>query len=132
MDKTNSKILTLCFAMFAALVGFTLHLLLKSFAAAFAVIARMTDSEVVRHGFPIVVGFVVFGLLQFNPKILAWAEEVIVEIKKVVWPPIKDTRAMTIVVIIMVFVSAIIISFFDMFSGFVLNQFLKQVGVLYV
>lgn len=125
MDKTNSKILTLVFAMFAALVGFTLHLLLKSFAAAFAVIARMTDSDVVRHGVPIVVGFLIFGLLQFNPKVLAWAEEVVQEIRKVVWPSNKDTTAMTIVVVIMVFISSVIVTSFDFVSGYVLNMVVK-------
>ena len=63
--------------------------------------------------------------LQFNKNILVWADEVIAEIKKVVWPPTKDTRGMTIVVVIMVLISSVIVSVFDMFSGFVLNQLMK-------
>lgn len=125
MENTNSKFVTLAFMAFSALVGFTLSALIKALSGAFSVVAKLSNYDMFKHGLPVIIAFGLFIYLQFNKNVLAWAEEVIVEIKKVVWPPIKDTRAMTIVVIIMVFISAIIISFFDMFSGFVLNQFLK-------
>lgn len=125
MENTNSKFVTLTFLAFSALVGFTLSALIKALSGAFAVMAKLSNYDMFKHGLPVAVAFGLFIYLQFNKGVLAWAEEVIVEIKKVVWPSIKDTRAMTIVVIIMVFISSIIISVFDMFSGFVLNQFLK-------
>lgn len=125
MEKTNSKILTLSFALAAALVGFTVHLLIKAFAGAFGIVARATDSDLARHGLPIGAALVVFAALQFNPKVLAWGEEVVTEVRKVVFPSRKDVTAMTIVVVIMVLISSVIISSFDLFSAFFINHFLR-------
>lgn len=121
MDNTNSKILTLSFAILAAIIAFTLNLLIKAFAGAFGIVARLTDTDVVRHGLPIVFGLVVFALLQFNPRVRQWADEVVVEVRKVVWPSRKDVTAMTIVVVIMVLISSVIISSFDLLSGVLLK-----------
>ena len=72
MENTNAKILTLSFAMTAAIGGFTLHLLIKAFAAAFGIVARMTDSDLVRHGVPVVFALIIFCVLQFNKNILTF------------------------------------------------------------
>lgn len=125
MDKANSKILTLSFALAAALVGFTVHLLIKIFAGAFGVVARAADTDIIRHGLPVATGLILFALLQFNPKVLAWGEEVVTEVRKIVFPSRKDTTAMTIVVIIMVFISSIIISFFDFISSYIINTLIS-------
>jgi preprotein translocase subunit SecE len=125
MDKTNSKFITVCFLGLAALVGFSTATLLRALSGAFGVIAKLSDYDLFKHGLPILIAVTLFASLQFNKNVLQWADEVVAEIKKVVWPPVKDTRMMTIVVIIMVFISSMIISVFDLFSGFVLNQFLK-------
>jgi preprotein translocase subunit SecE len=125
MDNTNSKIVTLSFLSFAALIGFTISTLLRVFSGAFGVVAKAMEHDIVRHGLPVAVALSLFIYLQFNKNILTWADEVIGEIKKIVWPPSKDTRGMTIVVIIMVIISSIIVSVFDMFSGFILNQLMK-------
>ena len=125
MDKTNSKIVTLSFLAFSALIGFTIATLLRVFSGAFGVVAKAMDSDLLRHGLPIAVGLALFLYLQLNKDVLTWADEVIAEIKKIVWAPLKDVKGMTIVVIIMVLISGIIISTFDMLSGFVLNQLLK-------
>ena len=125
MDNTNSTIVTMSFLAVSALIGFTVATLLKVFSGAFGIVARAMDLDLVRHGVPVTVALVLFFYLQFNKGILAWADEVIAEIKKVVWPPLKDTRGMTIVVVVMVIISSVIVSVFDMFSGFVLNQLMK-------
>lgn len=125
MDKANSKILTLTFALAGALVGFTVHLLIKIFAGAFGVVARAADTDIVRHGFPVFTGILVFAVLQFSPKILAWGEEVVSEVRKVAFPSRKDTTAMTIVVVVMVLISSVIISVFDVLSAFFINNVIK-------
>ena len=125
MENTNSKYVTLVFIAASALVGFTVAALLIALSGAFAVIAKLVNYDLFKHGLPVVIAFGLFLVLQFNKGILGWSDEVIVEIKKIVWPPMKDTRAMTVVVIIMVFISALIISVFDLFSGFALNQLIK-------
>ncbi len=121
MDNTNSKILTLLFAITGALTGFTVHLLIKSFSAAFGIVAKLAGSDLVRHGAPVVIGIAVFLLLQFNQRVLTWGDEVVVEIRKVVWPSQKDTTAMTIIVVIMVLISSLIVTSFDLASGAVLK-----------
>lgn len=125
MDKANSKILTLSFAIAAILVAFTTSLLIKAFAGAFGVVARLTDTDAVRHGFPIVLGLVLFSVLQFNPKVTAWGEEVVTEVRKIVWPSRKDVTAMTIACVIMVLISSVIVSSFDLVSGFFINYLMK-------
>lgn len=125
MEKANSKILTISFASAAILVGLTLSLLIKAFAGAFGVVAKLADSDLIRHGLPVVVGLAVFAALQFNPRVLVWGEEVVVEIRKVVWPSRKDTTAMTIACVIMVLISSVIISSFDLISGFFINYLMK-------
>ena len=121
MDKANSKILTVSFLLFSALVGFTVSMLIKAFSGAFAIVARLADSDLFRHGVPIVVGFGLFTVLQFNPRILAWGDEVVAEVRKVVFPSRKDTTAMTVVVIVMVFVSSLIITSFDFISAYLIK-----------
>ncbi len=123
--SNNSKIVTLCVVAFSVLIGFTLSTLLRALSGAFGLIAQAMNYDWFKHGLPVVVALALFGSLQFNKQFLTWADEVIAEIKKVVWPSAKDTRGMTIVVIVMVFISSIIISVFDLFSGFVLNQLIK-------
>ena len=125
MDKTNSKILTLSFVAFAALIGITVSTLLKVFSGAFGPVAKAMNYDLFRHGLPVAVGLGLFIYLQFNKNVLTWADEVIAEVKKVVWPPAKDTRGMTIIVIVMVLISSVIVMSFDMFSAFVLNQLMK-------
>ncbi|QDK38828.1 preprotein translocase subunit SecE [Bdellovibrio sp. NC01] len=125
MEKTNAKVLTLSFAAAGALVGLTTSLLIKAFAGAFGVVARAADSDLVRHGLPVALGFAVFAALQFNPRVRAWGDEVVNEIRKVVWPSRKDTTAMTIVCVVMVLISSVIISTFDLFSGFFINILMK-------
>ena len=125
MDNTNSKIVTLSFLSFSALVGFTIATLLKVFSGAFGPVARAMELDIFRHGVPVGAALGLFIYLQFNRNVLNWADEVIAEVKKIVWPPLKDTKGMTIIVVIMVLISSLIVSTFDMFSGFVLNQLIK-------
>ncbi len=125
MEKANSKILTVSFAVAGILLAITISILIKAFAGAFGVVARASDTDIVRHGIPVLAGFALFLSLQFNSKVQAWAAEVVSEIQKVVWPSRKDTTAMTIACIVMVFVCSIIISVFDVVSGFFINLLMK-------
>jgi preprotein translocase subunit SecE len=125
MDKTNSKVLTLSFALLGALSGLTLSMLIKSFSGAFGIIARMSDSDLIRHGLPVVFGLLVFSVLQFNPRVMSWADDVVSEIRKVVWPSQKELTAMTIVVVVMVLLSSAIVTSFDFISGYVVNGLMR-------
>ncbi len=124
MENTNSKIITASLLVTSVLIGVTIHLLLQSLAGAFGVVARMIGSDLVRHGFPILMAAIFFFSCQLNAKFKAWAEEVVIEVRKVVFPTRKDTIAMTISVIIMVLVSSLIIMAMDWLSGISVNSLL--------
>ena len=66
MDKTNSKILTLSFVAFSALIGVTVSTLLKVFSGAFGPIAKAMNYDLFRHGLPVVIALSLFAYLQFN------------------------------------------------------------------
>ncbi len=125
MEKTNSKILTLSFALTGAIIGLTVHLLIKAFSGAFGTVARAAENDLVKHGLPVVTGLGLFLFLQFSPKVLAWAEEVVVEVRKVVFPTRKETTGMTIVVLIFVFISSLIVTVFDFGSAWFINGIIK-------
>ncbi|MFN8943471.1 MAG: preprotein translocase subunit SecE [Pseudobdellovibrionaceae bacterium] len=125
MDKTNSKVVTVSFALFAMLICLSMRLLLKAFAGAFSLVARATDADLVRHGMPVLIGLGLFLYLQFTPKVLAWADEVISEIKKITWASKKDTYGMTVAVVVMVTISGIVVALFDYLSAFLLNTFIR-------
>ncbi len=121
MDKTNQKILTMSFVAFSAIIGLSMSFLLKTFAGSFALMARLHNIDFVKHGVPVLVAIGLFLALQFNKGVLAWGEDVALEIRKVVWPSRKDTTAMTIVVVVMVLISSVIITTFDFVSGYLVN-----------
>lgn len=125
MDKLNAKILTMSFAVAAALTGLTLSLLIQTFSGVFSWMARLAGQDWFRHGVPVSVGLIVFLILQLNPKVLTWGDEVVSEVRKVVWPSRKDTTAMTIVVCVMVLISSLVITSFDFVSGYVVNLLMK-------
>jgi len=125
MEKANSKILTLSFALTGVIVGLTVHLLIKAFAGAFGVVARAAEHDLVRHGLPVVFGLGLFLYMQFTPRILAWGEEVVSEVRKVVFPTRKETTGMTIIVLIFVFVSSVIVTVFDFGSAWFINGIIK-------
>ena len=83
--------------------------------------SRALSGDVVRHGVPVLVGFAVFFIAQFNPKILAWADDVTGELRRIVWPTRKETTAMTVVVCIMLIISGLFLGFLDMVSGTIVD-----------
>ncbi len=117
MDKTTSKIVTVCFVLFSAIIGFTLQKLIIISASISSVMARAADTDIVRHLLPAAVGIGLFFYLQFNKQILEWANEVVSEIRKVVWPTGKDTSVSTVVVLVMCLISSLIVLLFDFLSG---------------
>lgn len=126
MDKTNSKILTVSFAIAGALLGFILSLLISAFTGVSGTIAQLAGYDAFKHGVPVAAGLILFLFLQFNPRTLTWAEEVVSELRKVVWPTRKDVSAMTVVVCAMVIVSSAIIASFDLLSGYVINILMRS------
>jgi preprotein translocase subunit SecE len=120
---TNSKVITMSFAIAGVIAGITVSSLIRGLSGVFAFVARWTDSDFARHGMPVIFGVGLFLLFQFHPKIWAWADEVVTEVRKVVWPSGKDTVAMSIAVCVMVLLSTLVITTFDFFSSFAIGLF---------
>lgn len=96
-------------------------ILFRTLAGAFGSVQRLYGIDALNHGLPLVCGALVFGILQFSPKASVWAEEVILEVSKVVWPTKKDTIGMTIVVIVMVLIASTILYVFDIIARLIMS-----------
>jgi preprotein translocase subunit SecE len=121
VENDNKKILTMSFLTAAIVVFFVVGLLLDTFSGTWGWFARYFGSEVVRNGLQVGLAVLTFFSLQLNKKVLVLSDEVVMELKKIVWPSRKDTIAMTIVVLVMVLVSGAVFAFFDAFSAYVIN-----------
>jgi len=126
MDTDNKKILTFSFVLAGFLTFLTVSLLIDTFATLFPIVSRFSSNDVMKHGFPILVGFGVFAALQFNNNIVNFCDEVVTEIRKIVWPSRKDTVAMTIVVSVMLVVSGVLLGLFDTFSSYMIQKLLTM------
>jgi len=114
MEKNAiKKVTSLGFLGAGALTYITVNVLFRSLAGAFGPVQRLYSIDWVNHGLPIVMAVAVFLLLQLNEKTVIWAEEVILEVSKVVWPSRRDTTAMTIVVCIFVGIASILLLVID-------------------
>ena len=122
MGDNNKKIITVCFVGIGVLTFIVLGILLNTMAATFSFMAQINQTFWVRHVLPVGAGVLVFSLLQFNSKVVTWAEEVIVELQKVVWPTRQQTVGMTIVVCVMVVISGMLLGLLDLLSGQGINS----------
>lgn len=126
MDQNNnSKIMTVSFVAVAFIVGIVVSVLLDTLQGVSGAIVRLNSIEAFRHGLPVASGILTFLLLQFNPKVRTWADECIIEVKKVVWPSRKDTVAMTTVVCVMLLIAGVILGVFDVVAGNVISLILS-------
>lgn len=125
MGADNKKIITMSFVAAGVLTALVVSLLLDVAASAVGAVARLQDIQAFRHGLPVVLGVLAFGLLQFRPKMNVWADEVVSEIRKVVWPSRKDTMGMTMVVCILVVMSGVVVFGFDWVAAFVVEKIVQ-------
>lgn len=125
MDQTNKKVITVGFLAAGALTAYVVSVIIQLLQASISFFARLAENDLFTHGLPVGVGILVFLFLQFNPKTVKWAEEVVTEIRKMVWRTMKDTTAVTIAVCIMVIISGILLGLLDYVSGKVINYFIS-------
>jgi len=88
--------------------------------------ARVAEPMVIRHGVPLGVGVLFFIWLISSSKVGAWANEVISEVSKVVWPSKNDTYAMTMVVTFLILLSGVILGIFDKFSLWMIRTIIEE------
>lgn len=123
---TNRKIATVAFMASGILVGIAIKVLLDASAAiATGVFGRALASDFVHHGLPVILGFATFGILQANAGVRTWGDEVVSELRKVVWPSREDTIRMTLVTCVMLILSGAALGLLDVFSGKLIEWLLK-------
>lgn len=126
MENDNTKkIMTMSFLGCAIVAWITIGVLLEALSATFGVVARLHDQDLFRHGVPFLVAFATFAALQFNSKVTTYTEEVVNELKKVVWPSRPETSAMTVVVCIMLIISGVLLGAFDMASSYIVKYLIN-------
>lgn len=124
--NTNRKIATVAFMGSGILVGITAKVLLDVAAAiATGAFGRVLAGDFVHHGIPVILGFATFGILQSNAGVRAWGDEVVSELRKVVWPSREDTMRMTLVTCVMLILSGAALGLVDVFSGKLIEWLLK-------
>jgi preprotein translocase subunit SecE len=124
-EKNNQSLVNFGFVLAGFLTYYVVGVLFETLAATFGAVARFRNIEALKHGLPVGLGLLVFLVLFFNPKVQVWADEVISEVKKVVWPSKKDTIAMTVVCCVMCIVAGIGFGVFDFFASQLIKVFVN-------
>jgi preprotein translocase subunit SecE len=125
MDQTNKKVITVSFLFAGIVLTYTLNTILQLLEATVSTFARLADNDIITHGIPIAAGLIFFLLLQFSPRAVRWGDEVVSEIRKMVWTPTKDITAVTIAVCIMVILSGLLLGVLDLISSKVINYLIS-------
>lgn len=124
---TNRKTATVAFMASGILVGVAVKVLLDTSAAlATGAFGRALASDLVHHGIPVLAAIVVFVVLQSNANVRVWGDEVVSELRKVVWPSREDTMRMTLVTIVMLLLSGAFLGLLDVFSGKLIEWILSK------
>lgn len=127
MENNNNKTISICFMIAGILVGLVASVLMDTLAAVgTGAFGRAVAQDSVRLGVPIALGIVTIIALYTNKSVLTWADEVVTEISRVVWPSRKDTVAMTLVVCVMVLLSGIFFGLLDVSSGAIIDWLLHR------
>lgn len=126
MEKAINKIMMVSFVCGAFLVGYMVQVMNTLLSSSWGAYARLTDSDFITHGAPVILGFLFFLYVNFSKSVKNWAQEVIVEVSKVVWISKKDTTALTIFVCFFMILSGIILGLFDFFSSQVIQFIIEM------
>lgn len=121
IKEENAKIIALSFVIAGFLTAFVVRILLELVAVYSSPVALIYGQEWFRHGVPILSGLAVFLYLQLTPKVRIWAHEVVVEVRKVVWPSRQATLGMTVMVCIILMIAGFVLGAFDLASNAVVS-----------
>lgn len=124
-EKNNQNIVNFGFVLAGFVAYYISGVLLEVFAGTFGAVARFRNIDAVKHGLPVALGLIVFFVLFLSPKVQVWGDEVVTEVRKVVWPSRKDTIAMTIVCCVMVVVAGIGLGLYDLLASQLIKVFVN-------
>lgn len=122
-EKSNQSIVNFAFVVAGFLAYFVTMIIFEVLADTFGPVARLRAMEAAKHGIPVAVGLITFLTMFLNKKVHVFADECVVELRKVVWPSQRDTVAMTTVCCVMVVVAGIGFGLFDFFASQLIKVF---------
>ena len=120
----NLKIVTISFLILSFLAAFVVRVLFELLSVSSGFFANFYSQDVFRHGLPIASGVICFFVLQFKASYQKLADEVVSEVRKVVWVSKKDLYSMTLLVTVILIISGLTLGFFDFFSGMLVKFFI--------
>ena len=124
-EKSNQNIVNFGFVLAGFLTYFISNVVMEVLAGTFGAVARFRNIEAVKHGLPVSLGLIVFFVLFLNPKVQTWADEVVSEVRKVVWPTRQETVGMTVVCCVMVLLAGLGLGVYDFVSSQLIKFFVN-------
>jgi preprotein translocase subunit SecE len=124
-EKSNQSIINGAFVAAGFLVYLLVNILFETFAGSFGAVARLRNIDVLKHGLPVGLALITMLVLFITPKTRLWADEAVIEVRKVVWPTRKDVTAMTLVCCVMVVLAGLGFGVFDFLSSRVIALIVK-------
>jgi preprotein translocase subunit SecE len=110
-------------AIFYVLAAIVVGKFLEKIAALVFSYARLNDATVLVEGWTVstVIGFAVAAVVAVVvwriPKTQTVSLEIALELKRVTWPSLRETRASTVAVVVASFIAAIVLGVFDFIWG---------------
>lgn len=113
----NLKIVTVSFIILSFLFAFVARVIFETLSVAFGFFANFYSMDIFLHGVPITAGLATFLTLQIHKPYKKLADEVVTEVRKVVWAGKKELYSMTVLVCIILVVSGLVLGVFDLVAG---------------
>ena len=113
----NLKIVTVSFIVLSFLSAFVANVIFETLSVAFGFFASFYSMDAFRHGVPIMAGVSAFLMFQLHKPYQKLADEVVTEVRKVVWAGKKELYSMTVLVCIILIFSGLVLGVFDLVAG---------------
>ena len=117
VKSENIKIVTVSFILLSFLTAFVARVVFETLSVAFGFFANFYSKDIFRHGVPLFFGLLAFSVFQLNKPYQKLADEVVTEVRKVVWAGKKELYSMTILVCVILIVSGLVLGLFDLVAG---------------
>lgn len=125
-NNSNTRIIDMSFIVAGILTWLVTNLLIQTIAGMVGGgMVKAFNNDFTLHALPVLLGIAVTATLRLNKNVMVWADEVVSELRKIVWPSRKDTVAMTIVVCIMLIIAGLVIGGFDIVSSYAIDALLS-------
>ena len=126
VKSENLKIVTISFVLLSFLAGFVAKVLFETVSVIFGNVAQFYGITTFRHGVPLAVGIGFFVFFQLKSSVRQLADEVVTQVKKVVWPTKRELYSMTFVVCVALVISGLVLGLFDLVAGTVVRFFMES------